>query len=34
METLKKEYKITLETNKKIKDSYIQNSTKEYNELS
>ena len=33
MDNLKKEYKITLETNKKIKESYIQNATKEYNEL-
>lgn len=33
MDNLKKEYKITLDTNKKIKESYIQNATKEYNEL-
>ena len=33
MDNLKKEYKVTLETNKKIKESYIQNSAKEYEEL-
>lgn len=33
IDNLKKEYKITLDTNKKIKESYIQNATKEYNEL-
>ena len=33
MDNLKKEYKVTLETNKKIKESYIQNSKKEYEEL-